>query len=330
MKYKIQTTMLFILLAALQTSADRILLKSEGTIEGIIKSENDTAVVVGINIGEMSIDKKDIMQIERSGRADNLKLNKEWARNRRRQSSAKNGTADNEQRIKRGKLAVSVLTFEKSIFSKSNIPAGKAHEIPERSKAGVYYPEHFNEDKKWPIFFAMQPGEGEGISAIYSYICFADSLGFILAAPEIDSPKDDNEISRYYYVLHILSVLDDKKLINTSKVYIGGFSGGAKWALHIGAYGGDLFRGILAAGCNDDYATLGYKELKNQSCMHVPLYFLNGNRDEIAGTHLKYYQEMLESVKKTGFTTIVAKEYPGGHSLPMEETYDAFQWLLEK
>lgn len=322
--------LLFTVICAIRVSADVVNLKNGEKYEGIVLREDDSTITLRISFGEMSFDKNEINKIDRVGSKNNTSLKKQWEKNKTSQPRANKKDNILLSGIKRGVLAIGILEFDKSIYSHSNIPREQSDVIPANSRVGVYYPKKYISDKKWPIFFAMEPGEGNGISAIAVYTCFADSLGFLVAAPGIENPSQDNEIARYYYILHIIALLDENKIINTSQVYIGGFSGGAKWALHIGAYGGDIFSGILAAGCNEDYATIGFNELRNTSCLNVPLYFLNGNKDEIAGTVVAFYQEMVASIKRTGFKTVTFKEYEGGHSLPVEDAFNAFSWLLRQ
>jgi predicted esterase len=322
--------LLFIVISAFMAWADVINLKNGEKYEGILLREDDTTITLKISIGEMSFDKNEIAKIERSGSKNNSTLSKQWEKNKDNQPRIQKKNSSLLSGIKQGVLTIGIIEFDKSIYSHSNIPPEKSDLIPTSSRAGVYYPKKYVKNKKWPVFFAMEPGEGNGISAIAGYTCFADSLGFLVAAPGIDNPGQDNEISRYYYILHIIALLDNNRIINTSQVYIGGFSGGAKWALHIGAFGGDIFSGILAAGCNEDFATIGYNELKNTSCLNIPHYFLNGDKDEIAGTGISFYQKMVKSIKRTGFKTVTFKEYEGGHSLPVEDTFKAFEWLLRQ
>jgi hypothetical protein len=285
-----------------------------------------------INIGQMKFDKTDIASVERGGKNKNSKMENEWSETKTKSTKTQSKTInDLETIIQKGKLtkgrfSTGFISFDESVFKNSNIPSEKIKDIPGKAKIGVYYPKNFTLDKKWPLFIAMQPGEGNGISAIYGYIQMADQEGFIIAAPEI-TVNQDNEISRYYYVLSIIGLFKNEDFLRSSEIWIGGFSGGAKWALQIGAYGGDLFDGILAIGCNEDLATLGYKELKNESCLYVPIYFLNGNKDEIAGPHLPYYKKMIESVKATGFKNITTEVYEGGHYLPLKKTSRAFEWF---
>lgn len=99
--------------------------------------------------------------------------------------------------------------------------------------------------------------------------------------------------------------------------------------MHLGAYGGDIFGGILAIGCNEDFCTIGYQEYKNQSALDVPLYLLNGTKDLIAPASGYEYHAMLNSLKNTGLRKIETAVFDGGHEVPYRETVEALQRLLQ-
>jgi predicted esterase len=193
----------------------------------------------------------------------------------------------------------------------------------------IYYPKNFTPAKKWPLFIAMAPGAGAGVRALFNYREFADNVGFLIAAPELPV-EQDIEDARYYYALLAINKLNSSGYIRNQPVWIGGFSGGGKWALQLGAYGGDIFSGILAIGCNEDYATLGLKEYKNNRALDILIYLLNGTEDEVAGTKRSDYPEMINSIKNSGFRNVTVETYPGAHSIPYKETLQAFNYLKSR
>jgi hypothetical protein len=97
--------------------------------------------------------------------------------------------------------------------------------------------------------------------------------------------------------------------------------------MHLGAYGGDFFDGILAIGCNDDFASIGLREYGNRTALRVPICLLNGSQDNIAGTGVEWYGEMVASLRSTGFSSVRTGVYSGGHVVPYSETVAAFRWL---
>jgi predicted esterase len=216
------------------------------------------------------------------------------------------------------------------VLRRSNIPAKKADAVPSRAVVGIYCPAGYVASKTYPLFIAMRPGAGNNIAAINDYYVFGNDLGIIIAAPQVRPKEDEEAEGRYYYTLQTIDVLRQNHIIGGEPVVIGGFSGGGKWALHIGAYGGDIFAGILAIGCNEDFATVGYREYGNQSALRVPVYLLNGTSDDIAGTGRADYDGMLSSLQATGFTKVTAVSYKGGHTVPYRETIDALKQLVGK
>ena len=318
-----------IILSSLYLFGDVIYLKNGGKVEGIIIEESESEVTVKLGFGEMSLSRSEIDSISRTGEKDHADLEKQWKETKDKEDNLKTQytkSVSADSGLEKGKLNIHKVTLDKKVLRESNIPSEKFKNIPLNARIGIYFPKNFSPENSWPLFIAMQTGAGGGISAISNYSKFADKLGFIVAAPELPG-KADIEESRYYYILHIIDYLNKQRVIRRTQIWIGGFSGGAKWALHLGAYGGDIFSGILAIGCNHDFASLGYKELNNNSALYVPIYLLNGTQDKIAGTIHGNYKNMIESLKKTGFSRVKVEQYKGGHVIPQKETVEAFMWL---
>lgn len=82
---------------------------------------------------------------------------------------------------------------------------------------------------------ALAPGVGNFIPEIASYKRFADSIGFIVTSENIDSKSDGEAAHRYYYILATINYLKKRGKLGTQPVWIGGASGGAKWAMHLNA-----------------------------------------------------------------------------------------------
>lgn len=228
---------------------------------------------------------------------------------------------------KPGTFAIGIANRNREILKKSGIEPGKSGNIPASVEIGIYYPTKFSLHKRWPLFIAMGPGIETGIAEINAYVKYADKLGFIVAAPELPAELD-NEESRFYYTFHIIEYLKDEGHISGKPILIGGFNGGAQWALQIGAYGGDLFDGIVAIGCNNDGATIGYDKMKNETALQVPIYLLNGTKDKEAGTKSESYLTLVESIKKTGFAHVKEVPYKGGHSIPQKETSETLKLII--
>lgn len=220
-------------------------------------------------------------------------------------------------------IKVMTLKVDKTVLSKCGLSSDRIKRVPASASLGIYYPPGCGPKSQIPLFFAMNPGAGNGISAISPYIIFADKLHFAVAALEFPADQDIEE-ARYYYMLHTVSFF---RKSGGQPVWIGGFSGGAKWALHLGTWGGDRFDGILAGGCNEDFASLGFRQIHDLKAFNVPIVMLNGTADETAGTGDWNYYPMLWTIKKTGFKNVKIIVYDGGHSLPYQETLDAFVWL---
>lgn len=220
------------------------------------------------------------------------------------------------------------LHFDEGFYRAIKSVIRNKENISQNAKVGIYIPNTAKSKKSMPLFFAMRPGVGSGLSAINQYKKFADELGFIVAAVGLDS-NNDNEDSRLYYMLNCIKNLSDEGLLDDEPVFIGGFSGGGKWSLHLGAWAGDYFSGILGIGTNEDLASFGYRQTANKSCFDLPIVMLNGTNDDVAGTNDYNYYSMFWRMKETGFKKVKVMVYEGAHSIPYKETLEAFEYLLE-
>lgn len=307
--------------------ADVVYLKNGGKMEGIIVKETATKVVLKISFGEMDIERSEIRKIVRSGGRDRAKLKSEWKK--RRVAESRNvpkakGFGKPGQRI--------IITLEKSdrILRNSNIPHANRGRIPNRAKVSVYFPKRYTADKRWPLFIANRPNKGNGLDAVLDYRGPADKVGFICASPGLPSSRD-NEDARYFYILHAIEYLSDRKVTRGQPVWIGGHSGGGKWAMHLGSYGGtEVFDAVLAMSVNQDFSTIGYREYKRASALHLPIYILLGLGDPIAPAKGKSCQRMLMSMAKTGFRRVYTSEYKGDHNVPAADMLRAFRKLKNR
>jgi predicted esterase len=238
------------------------------------------------------------------------------------------GTEAQNPRQSSGGKEISVFRLfpNKTVLASSGLSNERIKKVPDSAILGIYFPSGYRQGSAVPFFFAMCPGTGDGISTIPAYMRFADELHFAIAAFNFP-PEQDIEEARFYYILHTIYVFRKSGVLRSQPVWVGGFSGGAKWSLHLGAWGGDRFDGILAAGCNEDFATLGFRQMYNPKALNVPIVMLNGTVDETAGTNDWNYYPMLWTMKKTGFTNVHVIVYDGGHGLPYQETLEAFIWL---
>jgi predicted esterase len=219
-----------------------------------------------------------------------------------------------------------ILHPNKTVLASIGLSREQIKRVPDSATMGLYFPSGYRDGSSIPIFFVM-PTDGEsGIPIISSYVLFADKLHFAVAGFEFPAESDMEE-ARYYYCLHVIYLFRKNGIIRNQPVWIGGFSGGGLWSLHMCAWGGDRFNGVLAAGCNQDFASVGFCQMKNQKAFDVPIAMLNGTADEIAGTDHWNYYHILWTMKNTGFKNIKIFVYDGGHSLPYQETLDAFVWL---
>jgi predicted esterase len=320
------------LLLAPYAYSDVIHLSDGGTMEGIVIRESDREITLKVSVGELVVSRSEITSIERTDSVSHASIERQWAGEKKRIAAGSVHTDSKKKKLglKAGKVYCLNLTLDPEVLRKSNIPPSKAGAVPSKGLVAIYCPAGYVPSKTYPLFIAMRPGVGGNSAAINDYYAFGNEVGIIIAAPQVEREEDEEAEGRYFYTLQTIDFLQQHEVIGDNPVIIGGFSGGGKWALHLGAYGGGVFSGILAVGCNEDFATVGYKEYANRSALGVPVYLLNGTHDETAGIGRSDYGEMINSMRATGFTRVTAVSYKGDHRIPYLETIEALKQLIGK
>lgn len=193
-------------------SADVLQLTNGGTLEGIIVQETDTAVTLKVSVGKMVVFKAEITGSMRSGKKANADLERQWAKERARQSKLKATEKSRPAlKLKGGAVNYFKVTIRDDLVRKSNIPAEKVGGIPARAMIGIYCPAGFSMSKTYPLLIAMEPGEGNGLAALKTYYQCGNDVGLIVAASQVQ-PQEDNKEARYYYTLHIIEFLRENRV----------------------------------------------------------------------------------------------------------------------
>jgi glutaredoxin len=75
----ISNMLLFIALCISISHADKVYLKTGGTLNGIIKMEDNDSLIITVSIGEMQVDRKEVDSVAYSEESDKIKLQKQWS-----------------------------------------------------------------------------------------------------------------------------------------------------------------------------------------------------------------------------------------------------------
>jgi hypothetical protein len=198
-------------------------------------------------------------------------------------------------------------------LANTNIPAAWGSDIAGQYTAHIYAPARPTGRGLMMVFGP----QGSNVDALSTYETAADARGLLVVAVDGYQPQDNSDARSHEYYYCALKLLDDLQRDGTlaagASFVLAGFSGGAKMAMAIGEYGGTIFSGVIAAGCNVDLASYATQSLDNPSSRSLPFVLVNATDDSIVGGATPM---VVASLMRSGFTNVSTIPYIGGHTFP--------------
>lgn len=127
-------------------------------------------------------------------------------------------------------------------------------------------------------------------------------------------------------ILKFIEDLEAKKLIDTKKIYIGGFSQGAIMSYEIALCKPERVKGIIVLGGRFPDG-LENRIAKKEQLKNLRIFIAHGTEDK--RIDFKKAEEANEFLKKLGLTPNFNK-YPIGHSISDQMWLDAMNWLRKQ
>ncbi|MEP6730461.1 MAG: alpha/beta hydrolase-fold protein [bacterium] len=186
-----------------------------------------------------------------------------------------------------------------------------------------YVPARYKPDRPMPLVLALHGAGGAGARAITRLVPLADSLGFIVVAP--DSRFATWDIVRGGFGFDVLFIGEALRQtfarynIDTTHMAIVGFSDGASYALSLGQMNGDLFTNIIAFSPGFQSVIKAYGRPR--------IYVAHGTRDEILNID-RTSRVMVPKLKAQGYS-VDYHEFDGTHSWSPDVVHDALVWFIK-
>jgi phospholipase/carboxylesterase len=186
-----------------------------------------------------------------------------------------------------------------------------------------YVPASYKPERPMPVVLALHGAGSSGQRAIDRLIAFADSLGFIIVAP--DSRGSTWDIIRGGYGFDVLFIGDALRQtfaqynVDTTHIAIAGFSDGASYALSLGQMNGDLFSSIIAYSPGFQRVIKAYGRPR--------IYVAHGTRDQVLNID-RTSRVMVPELKARGYT-VDYREFDGPHSWSPEVVREGLVWFLK-
>jgi phospholipase/carboxylesterase len=114
-----------------------------------------------------------------------------------------------------------------------------------------------------------------------------------------------------------LELVFEMLAIDPRRVFIGGFSDGASYAISLGLMNGDLFKGVMA--CSPGFVIDG------PSVGKPNFYVSHGKQDRILP--IENTRRIVGDLSGRGAYGVIFTEFEGGHEIPPQVLSEAFRWL---
>ncbi|TRZ43736.1 alpha/beta hydrolase [Robertkochia solimangrovi] len=148
---------------------------------------------------------------------------------------------------------ISFLFFLLSVFVQAQLPDIKPGELTdsvrvttmENDTYAIYLPPEYSYGdtaKKWPVLYVFDPS-GKGADAVRRFIPGAEAYGFIVIGSN-DIRNGPYQVN-FNKVRHIFDDTEQRFFIDPQKIYLAGFSGGARLATAIAVIS-DKVKGVIA------------------------------------------------------------------------------------
>ena len=200
--------------------------------------------------------------------------------------------------------------------------AGSTHHNVTTGKQSVgyhmYLPSNYDPGNPPPVLFLFHPG-GSGRGIMKAFRKSADKAGWIIVG--CDKVRNGmTTLAGLPMVIEIMHEVGATVPHNPSRMYLGGFSGGASRAYHTTALLNAPFAGVIACG-----GWLGgRKAQKADFRKHMAIAMVNGTKDGGARGWTKSDTEALAKRK----CEVKHFDFEGGHRIPPRKALDeAMDWM---
>jgi predicted esterase len=177
----------------------------------------------------------------------------------------------------------------------------------------LYLPQNYSPARKFPVIIAFDPS-GNGSIPVVKYRELADRFGYILMGS--NDSKNGQDLNTSSYIIDALfSETTGRYAIDTSRIYVMGFSGGARIASLIGFFQGGV-AGVIGCGA-------GLPATRQQIRFKPDYIGLAGNAD-FNMTELIQLDKQLDQVKFPHALIL----FNGRHAWPPADIMEnAFFWI---
>lgn len=194
--------------------------------------------------------------------------------------------------------------------------------LDEKRDGLLYVPERRDQTRPAPLVLMLHGAGSNAHDAIQPFRRLADAHGMILLAPDARTGEWDLLDGGFGpdvdFIDHALATAFRSCVVDPGRVAIEGFSDGASYALSLGLRNAELFTHVIAF-------SPGFMKLPPST--GSPSVFVSHGTDDSILPIARCSHRIVPRLQRDGYR-MNFREFPGGHTVPLEIAIEAAEWLL--
>ncbi|MDQ6859862.1 MAG: glycogen-binding domain-containing protein [Verrucomicrobiota bacterium] len=228
-----------------------------------------------------------------------------------------------------GEIAI----FEVPVSEKLRQFAARSDGNPnlQHARVAVAVPQGFDPQKSWPVLVVCNTEAYSNIDSLRQFKDAATAEGWVvLAADSVERENGKEGADRWPCIGAAFDYLTAAwPAMRSWPVASGGMSGGAKNGALVAAEiarNGHRVIGMLMMGCNQDMASVAYRNAAPPNFLSAVAFLSSGKNDTIATP--SSHERVRDSLKHTGFKAVRLESFDGAHDIYPPHISEALRWFV--
>jgi len=202
----------------------------------------------------------------------------------------------------------------------------------------VAFPENFDPDKPYPVFFVDDTTPGHNAKVAASYQAIGNEMGYVVLGAQAIGNTPNNKLSywgvRGYSTWRAIQALRvNWPAITESDWYYGGSSGGGKNCCYLSVYLYETYKrppsGLFVSAANEMKMLDAIKEYKSdrQAYKSTIVFVSNGEKDNVSKP--EQAKRVADEFKHAGMREVRFELHGGGHTMNQPHYREALEWFTQ-
>jgi poly(3-hydroxybutyrate) depolymerase len=187
----------------------------------------------------------------------------------------------------------------------------------------LYVPSTYTIAQRYPLIIAFHWSGGRGADMLQRWEEQAEKKGYIVACPD-SKDADRWDPSEEEGIFRMISRIEKEYSVESSRIFLVGFSGGANFAYYLGLNHPDRFRAVAAfAG---SLRKLGSSvRLSVVPHEQIPVFIIHGSKDEVVDMSEGEYSK--KELQDAGYQVKFMELKGEKHDYPARVSWSIINWF---